>query len=264
MGYVIYYLVIFTVIILLYILIKTILSNIIIHIEDSTTNDVIVRKDVELKIDTEELGETVPKQIMQTYKSLDKVPEFVIKNIKKDNPDWKYIFYSDEDAEKFLEEEYPPPILEKFKSFSRGAHKADLFRLCWLYKNGGVYVDIDTHLLKPVNDIIGENDLIIPITLVSKKRTRLLNCFMVSKKGDPLILKCIYSIMKIKDEELKYNYCLILRVMQKCLEGEYDYEFFEKSTKHFFGGETWHIYDKMDNKIAESRYENYDQIKGFE
>lgn len=251
------------VIVLLYIFIRNLVIEHEWVNEVKTARKVIKREEIPLEIEEVELGEKVPRQIMQTYKSLDKVPPFVIKNIKKDNPDWDYHFFSDEEAEEFLKKEYPPQILEKFKSFSRGAHKADLFRLCWLYKNGGVYVDIDTHLLKPIDKIVGEKELIIPLTYM-KQDKRLLNCFMVCRKGDPLILKCIYSIMKIDDEELKKYYCLILRVMQKSLEGEYEYEFFEKSTKHLFGGETWHIYDKKDNKIAESRYENYDQINGFE
>ena len=201
---------------------------------------------------------------MQTYKSEDLVPPFVFQNIKEDNPDWEYVFVDDKEAISFLEKEYPPEVLEKFNSFSRGAHKADLFRLCWLYKNGGTYVDIDTHMLKPLTDIVEDKKLIIPVTEVIRKRKRLLNCFMVSNKGNPLILDCIKAVMKVEDKDLKKHYCLILRVMQQALKGKYEYEFFEKmslSTKNITGD--WNIYDKNGIKIAESRYKNYDQISGF-
>lgn len=232
--------------------------------EDKATEKVCKKVDQDIVYPFVEPGDEVPRQIMQTYKSIDKVPKFVLQNIQKDNPDWDYIFVDDKEAISFLKKEYPPEFLEKFNSFSRGAHKADLFRLCWLYKNGGAYVDIDTHMLKPLTDIVEDRKLIIPVTKVIKKRKRLLNCFMVSNKGNPLILDCIKAVMKVEDKELKNHYCLILRVMQQTLEGKYEYEFFEKmslSTKSITGN--WNIYDKKGIKIAESRYENYDQLSGF-
>ena len=263
MNSLVFFLLLIVVIFLLYLIVEPIIVNIFSKMEDETTKTITKRENTEIEIKEEPKGESVPKQILQTYKSIDKVPSFVIDNIKKDNPDWDYIFFDDKDVEEFLKKEYHPQILDKFLSFKRGAHKADLFRLCWLYKNGGVYVDIDTHLLKPIDEIIMGKDLIIPLTIVNGKRRRLLNCFMVAKKGDPFILKCIKSIMKITQKELSMHYCMILRVMQETLEGEYEYEFYEKPTSDLFGKKTWHIYDKMDNVIADSRYENYDSVSGF-
>lgn len=227
--------------------------------EDKATEKVTKKKDQDIEYPFVEPEDEVPKKIMQTYKRIDKVPKFVLENIQKDNPDWEYIFYDDKEAISFLEKEYPPEVLEKFKTFTRGAHKADLFRLCWLYKNGGAYVDIDTHMLKPLTDIVKDRKLIIPITEVIEDRKRLLNCFMVSNKGNPLIMDCIKAVMKVEDKELKNYYCLILRVMQQTIEGKYEYEFFERMC--ITGN--WNIYDKKGLKIAESRYKNYDQISGF-
>ena len=119
-------------------------------------------------------------------------------------------------------------------------------------------------MLKPIDKIIEDKALIIPITNVNKNRKRLLNCFMVSEKGNPLILECIKAIMKVSDQDLKRHYCLILRVMQKAIEDKYEYEFFEKRDRSILPNNgDWYIYDKNDKKIAESRYSNYDQQKGF-
>ena len=227
------------------------------EIEKATA--VVEKESDEIEYPIIDKGDHVPRRIMQTYKNIDKVPNFVIKNIKKDNPDWEYIFMDDTQAVSFLEKEFPIEVSQKFNSFSCGAHKADLFRLCWLYINGGVYVDIDTHLLEPLEKIVKNGQLIIPITEVDKKDRRLLNCFMASTKGDPLILDCIKSIMKVEDKDLKKYYCLILRVMQQAIQGKYEYQFFERKMM----SEDWSIYDKDGNKIAESRYKNYDQKKGF-
>ena len=255
---------------LIVILLFTIYFAVIFFLEKKFVKEVRVAEKVSKKEEQNveypfvEPEEGVPKKIMQTYKSIDNVPKFVLENIQTSNPDWKYVFIDDNEAVSFLIKEYPPEVLEKFNSFSRGAHRADLFRLCWLYKNGGAYVDIDTYMLKPLTEIVKDKELIIPVTEVIRKRKRLLNCFMVSNKGNPLIMDCIKAVMKVEDTELKKNYCLILIVMQNALEGKYEYEFFEKmslSIRSITGD--WNIYDKQGVKIAESRYKNYNRVSGF-
>jgi len=251
-------------ILILYVVIAKSIFYYKIYEEERVRDDVMKRKKIDFIINIEDEGKNIPHIIMQTYKSINSVPELVFDNIKNQNPDWEYNFLDDKEIEKFLKKEYPPQILQKFNSFSHGAHRADLFRLCWLYKKGGVYVDIDTQLLKPLNQIIKDKKLIIPITDVDGSRKRLLNCFMVSKKGNPLILECIKSVMKINNKDLYNNYRLILRVMEKTIEGKYNYEFIEKrESGGLFGKEEWAIFDQENQKIANSKYKNYDQHRGF-
>jgi hypothetical protein len=227
----------------------------------------ITRGENNFKLDKIEIEEHISKNIMQTYKNIDNVPEFVIRNIKDKNPDWKYFFYGDQEAKDFLKKEYPSEVLAKFNSFSRGAHKADLFRLCWLYKNGGVYVDIDTNLLRPLDELVVDQKFTMPLTKDRLNRKRLLNCFIISNKGNTLVAQCIENVMKITDNDLKDNYRLILHVMQETLGDRIEYLFDEKNIKisdiWFLDGKDWGIYNKKDELIGESKYKNYDQINGF-
>jgi mannosyltransferase OCH1-like enzyme len=213
--------------------------------------------------------EEIPKKIIQTYSKKEKVPDFVRDNIISLNEGWEYNFYDDEMAKEFLEKEFSSSVREKFDSFKRGAHKADLFRLCWLYKNGGVYIDIDTEILVPLDKIISSLDqkLSIPITEASYGRKRLLNCFIIANKGNPILGECIENVMKIKTEELDNCYHLILHTMQETIGDRIIYKMKEKNDSASYikmiEGNNWKIYDDKGKWIADSRYSNFDRWKGF-
>lgn len=56
---------------------------------------------------------------------------------------WDYRFYQDDDALEFIKIHFPEEVAFAFQSLIPGAFKADLFRLCVLFIEGGVYTDVD-------------------------------------------------------------------------------------------------------------------------
>lgn len=63
----------------------------------------------------------------------------------------EHIFYNDKQALKFVRDNTEPAIAEIYESLRNPVAKADLFRYLVLQKNGGVYADIDTTTLSPIN-----------------------------------------------------------------------------------------------------------------
>ena len=156
-----------------------------------------------------------------------------------------------------------------FNSFKKGAHKADLFRLCWLYKNGGVYIDIDTDIVEPLDNIINMMDgklFSMPQTHLSYGYKRLLNSFIVCNKGNIKVKRCIENITKIDPEELDNAYTHILHVMEDTLGEDFEYLFEEKNKysnrPYILRGEEPLLYIK-NIKIGKSCYDDYDRKKGF-
>ena len=99
----------------------------------------------------------IPKKIYQTYKTKSLVPQKVFENIKKFAPEYEYEFFNDEDCINFIKSNFPPEVLDAYNNLINTAHKADLFRYCLIYINGGIYLDIKTVLLKPLKDIFKDN-----------------------------------------------------------------------------------------------------------
>ena len=147
---------VFLAVLILFIVVEILIyvyNNIFIKVEDYYANETISKlNNLKQDLPTVKEEKFIPKKILQTYKD-NNLPSFVKENLQKLNPYWEYHFYDDEKVKDFLKEEYPDYVLKKFNSFDRGAHKADLFRLCWLYKNGGVYIDIDVEFFDSLDNL---------------------------------------------------------------------------------------------------------------
>ncbi len=103
---------------------------------------------------------SIPKQIFQTFKTkkLPLITKLHIWNMKRKNPEYQYFFYDDQDIEKFLTDEFPSEYIESYHKLTIGAAKADFFRYAILYKKGGVYLDIDSAITRPLRYLVREND----------------------------------------------------------------------------------------------------------
>eukprot|EP00804_Cyclotella_cryptica_P010542 CCRYP_016320-RA/>CCRYP_016320-RA protein AED:0.34 eAED:0.34 QI:105/1/1/1/1/1/2/310/906 len=91
----------------------------------------------------------IPRIIHQTWFediTLDSYPQlFRLQNTWRASG-WEYRFYTDATARKYIEANYPRRFVTVFDSLVPGAYKADFFRYLVLYKDGGIYVDVDVML----------------------------------------------------------------------------------------------------------------------
>lgn len=57
------------------------------------------------------------------------------------NPNLRIEWYDNKTSDKFIEEQMPLKVFKAYRKLKPGAFKADLWRACILYRNGGVYAD---------------------------------------------------------------------------------------------------------------------------
>lgn len=86
----------------------------------------------------------IPKVVYQTWNthSLPPLMKETHEKFKEDNPEFQYILFDDDECRKFIETHFEGEVLNAYDSLIPGAFKADLWRYCVLYVNGGVYLDI--------------------------------------------------------------------------------------------------------------------------
>jgi mannosyltransferase OCH1-like enzyme len=99
-----------------------------------------------------------PKVIYFCNKTITKKDIESSNNWKKLNPEYEIKLYDDEMIRSFLLEEYGELHVNIFDYLQDGPIKADFWRICILYKNGGVYSDIDNLPLIPLSEFI-ETDI---------------------------------------------------------------------------------------------------------
>jgi mannosyltransferase OCH1-like enzyme len=99
----------------------------------------------------------IPKVIIQTSKD-DEYKSLLHYNAHQTflelNPDYEYRFYDDKDCREFIKNNFTVDVLDTFDMLYPGAYKADLFRYCYIYINGGFYFDNKYILRIPLYKII--------------------------------------------------------------------------------------------------------------
>lgn len=158
------------------------------------------------KIPLTEHNTKIPKVLIQTYSSKDKIPSKVYENVNKYAKGYEHKVFDDDDCYEFISNHYSLEMANKFKSLKVKAHKADLFRYCYLYKYGGVYMDIKTELIKPISEIFtDENNL---YTVLSIQSGSIYNGIIASGPGRSIFLDLINFMMEGSDKPLYLSNCI--------------------------------------------------------
>jgi hypothetical protein len=98
----------------------------------------------------------IPKVIYQTWKTtnLTSNVQSVRERIRVLNPEYTMYLYDDDTIDSFIRLNFEERIYAAFSKLKNGAARADFWRYCVLYKNGGIYLDIDSVILRPLNELI--------------------------------------------------------------------------------------------------------------
>ena len=143
----------------------------------------------------------IPKRIMQTYISKDKVPQKVFDNIKKFAPDYEYHFFDHEQRFEFIKNNYDSSVVDAYNRLTNKAHQSDLFRYCYLYIYGGVYLDIKIELLEPLDQVFKDNYFYTALSIV---RNTVCQGILSTPPKNELFLSLI-DFAKTLNEPLEYH-----------------------------------------------------------
>ena len=195
------------------------------------------------KYDMEEIQRKtiIPLHIYQTWHTKDLPPKMreCVNKLKKANPEFEHHLYDDNDCREFIRINFDSNVLNAFDRLISGAYKADLWRYCVLYKNGGIYLDIKYEpvdgfkfielvdneyfvLEKPYYNmnLSLENELKlinspnyyqtvynkIDDELWKNKQLGIYNGFMICKANNPILFECIQTIViNVKNKYYGYN-----------------------------------------------------------
>ena len=106
---------------------------------------------------------------------------------------FEYCFVITDERRQFILKHYPGRIYDAYSRIQIGAAQADFWRILVLQKYGGVYMDIDAHLVWPLERILkpDQEELFLQI-----KTGEISNYFIASKPNNPHLSAIIDQIVE--------------------------------------------------------------------
>jgi mannosyltransferase OCH1-like enzyme len=176
----------------------------ILSIGSSLKNEKIIFYYTKIKLlPIEEYQQKIPKVIIQTAKDIEYKSLFhynAHQTFLELNPEYEYRFFDNEDCREFIKDNFSENILDTYDILYPGAYKADLFRYCYIYINGGCYFDNKYILRIPLRQIIKEND--DNIYCKDRGNDLMFNSIIISVKDSDELKKSIGNIV----ENVKNNF----------------------------------------------------------
>lgn len=105
----------------------------------------------------------IPRIIFQTWKSRHEMPGLYRawrQTIIDKNPTYRHIIWDDDDNHRFIRS-YHPWFIKTYENYEANIMRADAVRYFFLYTFGGIYIDLDTECLRPLDQHLNEADVIL-------------------------------------------------------------------------------------------------------
>jgi hypothetical protein len=133
------------------------------------------------------MGDSTPKILYQTWKTKE-IPKLFRGNVEKwlaFTPGWQHTLLDDKDLRDMVATQFPN-YLEAYDSFTKPIERVDFARYVMMYL-GGVYADLDTYPIKPIDSFVNMNKIVLGREPVEHARdiyqgrtVVLCNAFMIS------------------------------------------------------------------------------------
>ena len=143
----------------------------------------------------------IPKCIYQTWKTHDLSPTManLVALWKTHNPDYEHKLFDNAECDEFIKKHFDRNVYVAYSRIIPGALKADMWRYCVLYVNGGVYADIDTMCMNSLNKFVKDREFVTAVDLNATKSEgehNLFNSIIASIPGHPILKGCIDRITR--------------------------------------------------------------------
>lgn len=144
----------------------------------------------------------IPKHIYQVWHDKKNLPPFYKKyneQLKTLLPDYLYTLFDLNEINEFVNTNYIGEISECYNKLNTITSRVDFWRYLYLFKYGGIYLDIDSMILKNIDPLINNFDCVI--TREPNPPYTYVQWALFYSKEHPILLKTINLITS----NIKYN-----------------------------------------------------------
>lgn len=165
----------------------------------------------------------IAKVVHVTYKSIKELPQCVVDNFQKLNPDFKIQKWGDAEIVPFLKEHFSQNHAQFFSSIPSGPIKADFFRLAVLYALGGWYIDVDVGLKQSLQSFADPGADVI--CTASSNSENMNPSIFAARPKNRVILHTLKRMLSFQGEPFNYWRWSIAANLWNSFNDEFDGDF---------------------------------------
>lgn len=144
-----------------------------------------------------------PKIIFQTWKSRTDIPDnyrYWRQTFAAMNPDHVVILWDDDDNRAFIASQFAW-FLPVYNAYPSEIFRADAVRYFFMFQHGGLYADMDTECLQPIDDTVADGHIILCRMGIDKAfQHSIPNAVMASRPGQIFWLYVIRMMMEAAEQ----------------------------------------------------------------
>jgi mannosyltransferase OCH1-like enzyme len=197
----------------------------------------------------------IPLHIYQTWHNINEMPLAVkesIQTLKKQNPEFEHHLYDEKQCRTYIQDNFPTRVVNAYDKLIPYALKADLWRYCIIYKNGGIYLDSKYYGIDGFKfiHIIDKEHFCKDIPL---SYDAIYNAILICKPNNSIIKKSLDQFVKNIENNYYGSYIL-------CIGPLMMRQFF--NNKEYNALNLRHVWEKQKNKTNKFIcYNNYRILK---
>jgi hypothetical protein len=146
----------------------------------------------------------IPKDIYIAHKTKEQVINYCQPLWKKLNPEYEVHSYGNDECINFLRINYGKLHVDIFNHIKDGPIKCDFWRVCILYKYGGVYADADIQPLVPIHEIVEAGVQFMTAADYTYKKVN--PHLIISAPENPILKDCINTYIDFYTKNKLYIY----------------------------------------------------------
>lgn len=146
---------------------------------------------------------TIPRRLFLTTH----IPKERIPNLLKSYADdFEVQLFDDREAFDSMSKHFPL-CLTTYVNLKLGAHRADLWRYCMLFKYGGLYMDIKVVPHVSLTRFAGSHEKYTWFAVLDSSRMDIFNGIIATPPRNPIIYECIQHILRNPSPRWYMQYC---------------------------------------------------------
>ena len=160
----------------------------------------------------------VPRHIVTSYSDVRLVPATKLRQWISQSPGWSISVYGDDHAEVYIRRRCGDDMADWFRGIRDGPIRGDIFRVVYLYYEGGVWLDVDLELRAPLDSVAGTREgTVTTVRCCTRRPYRSQPIMIAARSRHPFMGAClrIYREMCARDTSYRYWTFSIVTVFEE-------------------------------------------------